>query len=44
MIGARDGRQVRGARVGPASDPAALGAALADKLLVGGGWALLGAR
>ncbi len=41
LIGARDGRAVRGQRSGPAADPAALGAALADELLDSGGRALL---
>ncbi|MEN9934281.1 MAG: hypothetical protein RLZZ387_860 [Chloroflexota bacterium] len=41
MIGARDGRQVRGELRGVASDPAALGAALAEELLGQGGSALL---
>jgi hydroxymethylbilane synthase len=42
MIGALDGRLVRGARSGPASHPAALGTRLAEKLLENGGRALLG--
>jgi hydroxymethylbilane synthase len=42
MIGARDGRLVRGQRSGPASQPAALGAGLAEELLENGGRALLG--
>jgi hydroxymethylbilane synthase len=42
MIGARDGRLLRGARSGPASQPAALGAGLAEELLESGGRALLG--
>lgn len=41
LIGAADGRLVRGERSGPAGDPAALGAALADELLARGGQALL---
>jgi hydroxymethylbilane synthase len=41
MIGASDGRMVRGERSGPASDPVALGVALADELLANGGQALL---
>jgi hydroxymethylbilane synthase len=41
MIGAADGRVVRGERSGPANDPAALGAALAEELLANGGQALL---
>jgi hydroxymethylbilane synthase len=41
MIGARDGRMVRGERYGPATSPAALGRALADQLLEHGGRALL---
>ena len=41
LIGARDGRVVRGELAGPASDPAALGARLADQLLDCGGRALL---
>lgn len=41
MIGARDGRLVRGRRHGPAAEPARLGAALADELLDAGGRALL---
>jgi hydroxymethylbilane synthase len=41
MIGARDSRQVRGERSGPAADPAALGSALAEELLAEGGAALL---
>ncbi|MCS6841632.1 MAG: hydroxymethylbilane synthase [Roseiflexus sp.] len=41
MIGARDGRMVRGMRSGPASDPAGLGSALAEELLNSGGQALL---
>jgi hypothetical protein len=43
MIGAADGRLVRGERTGPASDPIALGAALAEELLGNGGQALLAA-
>jgi hydroxymethylbilane synthase len=42
MIGARDGRQVRGERYGPIADPAALGTALAEELLADGGAVLLG--
>jgi len=41
MIGARDGRLVRGELSGPASQPAELGARLAETLLAGGGRALL---
>jgi hydroxymethylbilane synthase len=41
LIGARDGRVVRGQLDGPANDPAALGARLADDLLDRGGRALL---
>lgn len=41
MIGARDGRLVRGELSGPAGDPAALGAALAGRLLDEGGRELL---
>jgi hydroxymethylbilane synthase len=41
MIGTSDGRMVRGERSGPAADPIALGAALADELLANGGQALL---
>lgn len=41
MIGARDGRVVRGELAGPAAEPAALGARLADTLLDEGGRALL---
>jgi hydroxymethylbilane synthase len=41
LIGARDGRVVRGDLAGPANDPAALGARLADDLLDRGGRALL---
>ncbi|GAB4214440.1 MAG: hydroxymethylbilane synthase [Roseiflexaceae bacterium] len=41
LIGARDGRAVRGQRSGPASDPAALGAGLAGELLDNGGQTLL---
>jgi hydroxymethylbilane synthase len=41
MIGARDGRLVRGELSGPASQPADLGARLAETLLAGGGRALL---
>lgn len=37
MIGARDGRPLRGERSGPAADPAALGASLAEELLAVGG-------
>ena len=42
LIGARDGRLVRGELAGPANDPAAVGAQLADDLLDRGGRALLG--
>jgi len=42
LIGARDGRLVRGELAGPASEPAELGAQLADDLLERGGRALLG--
>lgn len=42
LIGARDGRTVRGTRSGPASQPAELGASLANALLDEGGRALLG--
>lgn len=41
MIGARDGRMVRGVRRGPVLDPAGLGVALAEELLEAGGQALL---
>jgi hydroxymethylbilane synthase len=41
MIGARDGRMVRGELAGPAGDPSAIGARLADELLERGGRALL---
>jgi hydroxymethylbilane synthase len=41
LIGARDGRLVRGELAGPASDPAAIGARLAEYLLNHGGHALL---
>jgi hydroxymethylbilane synthase len=41
MIGARDGRMVRGMQRGSASDPVGLGCALADELLDQGGRALL---
>ncbi len=41
LIGARDGRLVRGELAGPAGDPAALGARLAEQLLGEGGRALL---
>jgi hydroxymethylbilane synthase len=41
LIGARDGRVVRGELAGPASDPAAIGAQLAEYLLNHGGQALL---
>ncbi len=41
MIGARDGRMVRGMRSGSAADPAGLGSALAEELLDAGGQALL---
>lgn len=44
MVGARDGRVVRGARRGPAANPSALGTALADELLANGGLALLQAE
>jgi hydroxymethylbilane synthase len=43
MIGARDGRLVRGELSGPASRPADLGARLAEELLAGGGRTLLDA-
>lgn len=43
LIGAADGRMVRGARHGAAADGPALGAALAAALLTAGGAALLGA-
>ena len=42
LIGARDGRVVRGELAGPAHDAAALGAQLAEELLGRGGRALLG--
>jgi hydroxymethylbilane synthase len=42
LIGARDGRLVRGELSGPANDSAAIGAQLADQLLGRGGRALLG--
>ena len=42
LIGARDGRLVRGQLARPASEPAELGAQLADDLLERGGRALLG--
>ncbi|MFL5802076.1 MAG: hydroxymethylbilane synthase [Roseiflexaceae bacterium] len=42
MIGALDGRLVRGELSGPADQPAALGTRLADELLERGGRALLG--
>jgi hydroxymethylbilane synthase len=42
MIGALDGRLVRGELSGPAAQPAALGTRLADELLERGGRALLG--
>jgi hydroxymethylbilane synthase len=41
LIGARDGRAVRGEHAGPLGDPAAQGAALADELLARGGRALI---
>jgi hydroxymethylbilane synthase len=41
LIGARDGRLVRAELAGPASDPAALGARLAERLLGEGGRELL---
>jgi hypothetical protein len=41
MIGTRDGRLVRGELSGPATQPAELGARLAQQLLDGGGRALL---
>ncbi len=41
LIGAADGRLVRGVRRGPTDAPAALGAALAEELLDAGGAALL---
>jgi hydroxymethylbilane synthase len=41
MIGSRAGDALRLAREGPADDPAALGAAVADALLASGGEALL---
>jgi hydroxymethylbilane synthase len=41
MIGARDGRMVRGELSGPADEPAALGARLAERLLEAGGQELL---
>jgi hydroxymethylbilane synthase len=41
LIGARDGRVVRGELAGPANDSAAIGAQLADQLLARGGRALL---
>lgn len=41
MIGATDGRQVRGIRVGPVDRPDNLGASLARELLRGGGAAFL---
>ncbi|HEU4329226.1 MAG TPA: hydroxymethylbilane synthase [Roseiflexaceae bacterium] len=41
LIGARDGRAVRGQRSGPCVEPFALGAALADELLDSGGRDLL---
>lgn len=41
MIGARDGRMVRGMRLGPPSAPEALGTVLAEELLAAGGAALL---
>lgn len=41
MIGARDGRLVRGERTGPATNPAALGEQLAAEVLERGGRALL---
>jgi hydroxymethylbilane synthase len=41
LIGSRDGRSVTGELSGPAGDPAALGAALAERLLGDGGQALL---
>jgi hydroxymethylbilane synthase len=43
MIGARDGRLIRGERSGPATHAAALGAQLAEQLLTAGGRALLDA-
>jgi hydroxymethylbilane synthase len=43
MIGARDGRQVRDERDGPAADPATLGTSLADTLLAEGGDRLVAA-
>ena len=42
LIGARDGRVVRGELAGPANDSAAIGAQLAEQLLGRGGQALLG--
>ena len=42
MIGAPDGRLVRGEQQGPAADPEGLGRALAEALLAEGGAALLG--
>jgi len=41
MIGARDGRLVRGELSGPATQPADLGAQLAEELLARGGRTLL---
>jgi hydroxymethylbilane synthase len=41
MIGTSDGHMVRRERSGPASDPIALGVALADELLANGGQTLL---
>jgi hydroxymethylbilane synthase len=41
MIGSRGGEVLRLARTGPADDPAALGASVAEALLAGGGDALL---
>jgi hydroxymethylbilane synthase len=43
LIGARDGRMVRGQLAGSVDQPAALGARLADQLLDDGGRALLDA-
>jgi hydroxymethylbilane synthase len=42
LIGAHDGRVVRGELAGPANDAAAIGTQLADELLARGGQALLG--
>jgi hydroxymethylbilane synthase len=41
MVGARDGRVVRGGLSGPAGEPAALGARLAEEILDGGGRELM---